>query len=196
MDDLSARIDHWLSTPGTHDFTNFDISATIKQLDRKIVDAWEHDRDDDRKALLKLREELLAFQDSQLQLAEAILAQQPAPVNEKGFPCFQNLSQALKLLAECFERGTAGELFQYCAHHRRPQIAKSPLSAEFMGSVFSQLKRFHQELDFRVRYQARHFPEDARQYTLGGHMAELGCIHIEFYKTDSGWLLDDIWVCR
>jgi len=51
-------------------------------------------------------------------------------------------------------------------------------------------------LDLRERYAGRDFPKDQNRFKLGGHMAELGCVHIDFVNWDGGWRLWNISVCR
>lgn len=50
--------------------------------------------------------------------------------------------------------------------------------------------------DFRLRNQQHHFPEDTDRFSLGGHMAELGGIYIEFSRSGDGWVLERIIACR
>jgi hypothetical protein len=83
-----------------------------------------------------------------------------------------------------------------CAHIHRHGNADMTSSSDAMQRIFSQLQGYQREMDFWLRYQGKRFPVDDQRFTLGGHMAELGCIHIDFQKVDGGWVLDNIWICR
>ena len=45
-------------------------------------------------------------------------------------------------------------------------------------------------------YAGRSFPPSATVYKLGGHAKELGHIHIDFVRSDAGWEIQRIWMCR
>ena len=193
QDDLSEEasefIDDWLAAPGTLDYTKWNVSRLLGPLERRLRDAWEHGRDAERLALVKLKEALLAHQESLLQQSERELEKQPLTETDAGIKCFQTLSQAVGFIAEVIERKSASELMAQFAHE--PHYSDS-----FTDGIFPQLQSLHQAIDLRARYKGKHFPTNETRFTLGGHLKELGCVHIDFEKTERGWVLDEIWQCR
>ena len=113
----------------------------------------------------------------------------------KDIKYFCSLSEAVVFIAECIGNNSASELMAQLAHVGRP-TTMIDYPAYFAQRIFPQLKQRHQEIDFRVRYKDQSFSVDDVRFKLGGHMKELGYIHIDFMKTDQGWVLDDIWECR
>ncbi|MBN2147637.1 MAG: hypothetical protein JW726_09625 [Anaerolineales bacterium] len=111
-------------------------------------------------------------------------------------PTFQSLAQAVGFIAERLECDAPEELLATFANTRRARPYK-PFEIEcFTGYAFPALQKCHQEMDLRVRYTGQDFDPALREHQLGGHMQELGCIHIDFVKTASGWVLEEIWLCR
>lgn len=120
-------------------------------------------------------------------------------VSGKDFPSvqqapksFENLGKALQFIAECLDQDAYARLSGMCigghkpdavylAQHRRP---------------FNMLKAAHKEKPLLDRYSEREFPKTGDQLKLGGHMSELGCLHIDFVKKDHKWFLSDIWDCK
>jgi hypothetical protein len=164
-------------------------------VDRRLIDAWENGREPDRQVLLDFREALVAYQEAQLQKAELELENQPIQKTKAGTPCFLTLSQAVGMIAEILERNSAEALLAACARLSRPELAETYLPERFY-LIFAQLQACHQETDLRERYRDRRFPAGDKRFTLGGHLAELGCIHLEFRKLECGWVLDEIFICR
>jgi hypothetical protein len=124
------------------------------------------------------------------------LCHQPAEENEMELVCFQTLSQAVDFIATQVEHEAIQGLTRHFAHIRRANFQEPAYSEHFSKRVFPELKRVHQEKDLRALYRGRRFPENVQRYTLGGHMAELGCLHIDFERVQDGWILDEIWECR
>ncbi|MEJ5277556.1 MAG: hypothetical protein WHU94_16825 [Thermogemmata sp.] len=195
-DEASTFIEAWVVDPTTCDFRKCDVLKVLEKLEPRLYDTWEHGRDAERQALLKLKEALLAHQEALLQEMEATLAGQPVMETDAGIKCFPTLSQAVAFIAEAIERNAPSELMAQCAHIQRPRPTEPYYTESFTNHIFPQLQRYHQELDFRTRYKGKRFPSNETRFTLGGHMKELWCIHIEFVKIEQGWVLDSIWECR
>lgn len=140
---------------------------------------------------MELKAALLSHQEAVLSEKEADLLMRPLTETEAGIKCFQSLSQAVEFIAERLERIEALELMAQLA-----QISHPVNSDFFIDSLFPELQKHHHELDFRIRYTKIHFPPGEVQFKLGGHMKELGCIHMDFVKIEQGWMLDAIWRCR
>ena len=62
--------------------------------------------------------------------------------------------------------------------------------------VFEVLKEQDQRTPLIKLYSDIEFPQDKDKFKLGGHMSELGFIHIDFVKKDGKWYIGDIWQCR
>jgi hypothetical protein len=69
-----------------------------------------------------------------------------------------------------------------------------PSKREYRIAAVKRLTDRHRELDLRIRYQGREFPESGSEYKVGGHQD--GHLHVDFIKLDTGWSLKDIWLCR
>lgn len=109
---------------------------------------------------------------------------------------FSNLSEAVAFIAECLESGDSAELLSELGQAQE-YLAQRPDHLEYFSKfVFGALRDVHRRTDLRELYKGRVFPEKSTQFKLGGHMQELGCIHIDFEKRDRGWVLRDIWLCR
>jgi hypothetical protein len=189
-------IEQWLEDPTSFDPNKADQAQILPLVDRRLVDAWEHHREEERQALLNLRQALLDAQEAERQRLETLVSEEPSSKNVAGYPHFQNSSQAIQYLVERLETNSSSALYDSLAHlgtrHHR-----EPFYLDFFHSrLFPMLQEYHQRTHFQTMYQHHHFPEDQKCFTLGGHMQELGCIHIEFIKTEEGWVLDDIWMCR
>lgn len=192
IDDLS-QIDRWLADPSTRDFSDTDLPGALQALERRLVDAWEHNRDEERVALLHLKKAILEFQEEKIQQAELAAENRPVEWIGAGVCRFSTLSQALRFIAGCIEQSDARRLFAALARLQRPGRDDARYFAE---RIFPQLVACHHEIDFRARYRDRHFPPGETRFKLGGHLSELGCLHIDFVKSGPGWLLEDISICR
>jgi hypothetical protein len=195
MENFSLYIDRWLLEPTSDGFERFDPAAAQLLLEQRISDAWEHGRDAERKSLLQLRQALLDYQ-NQLRMQEEIrLSGEQLKMNEIGVPLFLSLSQALNFLAEKLEGGDSAALQAACAHQRHPAGDPQELKA-FWERLFPALQEYQRQQDFRQRYLQHRFPEDTDRFSLGGHMAELGGIAIEFTRVEPGWVLEGIYAYR
>jgi hypothetical protein len=195
-EEANKFIDAWLVESTACDIRKCDISAVFEALETRLYDAWEHNREIERQALLKLRDVLLTYQESLLQERELELSRLPVTETDADIKSFRALSQAIDFIAELIERNAASELMAQFAYIQHPQVAGPHYSTSFTNHIFPQLQTYHHEINFRARYEGKRFPADETRYTLGGHMKELGCIHIDFIKKEQGWVLDSIWECR
>jgi hypothetical protein len=109
---------------------------------------------------------------------------------------FETLPQALHFIADLIEKEAPAEMEGQFAHIQHPANPKYHDPGYFARRVFPQLQKHQQEIDFRRRYEDRQFPADHETFKLGGHFRELGCIHMDFTRTEQGWVIDDIWECR
>ena len=189
-------IDAWLVDSAACDFGQCDIPGVLEALEPRLTDAWEHNRQAEQQALLQLKQVLFACQESLLQEQDLQLSRQPVTKTEAGILCFQTLSQAVECITEMIERDAAAELLAQCAQAHDPYPTRLVYPDTFTNRLFPQLRAFHLAIDFRTRYMHKRFPSKDTHFKLGGHMQELGCIHIDFTKIEQGWVLDSIWECR
>jgi len=101
-------------------------------------------------------------------------------------PAFLSLKEAVTFISSCLERGDLATLAGACLEG----------SGTLTPAVFAQLQKIHKEIPLGTRYEKREFPADAESFKLGGHMSELGHIHIDFVKRSGKWCLSRIWMCR
>jgi hypothetical protein len=109
---------------------------------------------------------------------------------------FQRLSVAVTFITECLEADAYTELFSELEQAQEHVARRSDYLDYFTKFIFFPLCEIHAQTNVRELYQDREFPECDIYFKLGGHMQELGCIHIDFEKRDQGWVLRDIWMCR
>ena len=108
---------------------------------------------------------------------------------------FTSLATAVDWIADCLEKDDVPQLLA-AALGAAERVERDPCYAEYFGRACELLTERHQALDLRRLYQGRDFPGDSERFKLGGHMAELGCLHIDFVRREPGWFLWDIWLCR
>jgi hypothetical protein len=109
---------------------------------------------------------------------------------------FQTLEAAVDYISGTLDSGNYEALLNQIEQSER-HIARDPSYPDyFQKFVFSQLQDRHRKLDLRRLYSEQSFPKEQQTYKLGGHMQELGCIHIDFLKVEQGWIISDIWICR
>jgi len=104
---------------------------------------------------------------------------------------FSELSEAIQFITVCLAQEDFEKLSGACVGGRKPNV----YLAQHRG-VFDKLKGAHEKTPLQNLYAKRSFPKDAETFKLGGHMAELGCIHIDFVKKGDSWYLADIWECK
>ena len=109
---------------------------------------------------------------------------------------FDTLAQAVDFISDRLESDDVSGLMSQVAQAQRRLERKPDFRDYFAQFVFAQLQAKHREKDLRQRYAGLGFPADDTRHKLGGHMAELGCLHIDFEKQDAGWSLHNIWICR
>jgi hypothetical protein len=109
---------------------------------------------------------------------------------------FQCLSEAVDFIAVCLETDAAENLASQIENLKGLLDADSGYAHYFAKSVFARLKEIHQEKDLRSLYREREFPAAEQGFKLGGHLSELGNIHIGFGQRDSSWVICDVWLTR
>lgn len=109
---------------------------------------------------------------------------------------FQTMNEAVDFICNTLEIGACEKLWSQI-EQIEGHVARDPSYPKYFYTyIFCQMQELHQKLDFRRLYDGKSFPKDGKTAKLGGHMQELGCIHIDFLKYEKGWLLHDIWICR
>ena len=96
---------------------------------------------------------------------------------------FSNLAEAAKFLAGVISQKDYDVLALAC--HEQPE-----------ERVLEGLRERHESTPLPELYADREFPQDAREFKLGGHAKELGHIHIDFVKSKAGWEIQRVWMCR
>ena len=109
-----------------------------------------------------------------------------APAAGEKPPTFTALKDAVAFIADCLDKNDLDRLAAACAN-KDGRTNKNALEA---------LRRSNENTPLGKRYAGREFPTDKDTFKLGGHMSELGFIHIDFVKRDNAWRLDNIWMCR
>jgi hypothetical protein len=104
---------------------------------------------------------------------------------------FSNLQEAVTFITDCLDRDDFEKLSSACVGGRKPTVYLAQ-----HRSVFDKLKAAHKNTPLQKLYANRRFPKNKDKFKLGGHMAELGCLHIDFVKKDDHWFLADIWQCK
>ena len=109
---------------------------------------------------------------------------------------FQRLSVAVTFITECLETDAYTELFSELEQAQEHVARRSDYLDYFTKFIFSPLREIHKQMNLQELYRGREFPKSDTYFKLGGHMQELGCIHIDFEKREQSWVLRDIWMCR
>jgi hypothetical protein len=109
---------------------------------------------------------------------------------------FQCLSEAVDFIAVCLETDAADNLASEIENLKALLEADSGYAHYFTKSVFALLKEIHREKDLRGLYREREFPATEQGFKLGGHLSELGNIHIGFRQQDNSWIICDVWLTR
>ena len=60
----SRIIDSWLADPSGQSLYTYDVYGTLQELEQRLYDAQEHGREEERRALLQLKEALLSYVES------------------------------------------------------------------------------------------------------------------------------------
>lgn len=109
--------------------------------------------------------------------ADAALADSPART-------FTDLQEAVRFIADTLDSND---------HDALTAASREPLPAEW---VLQRLRERHAATPLPQLYAGRRFPLLGRAFKLGGHDRELGHLHIDFARVESGWALERIWMCR
>ena len=99
---------------------------------------------------------------------------------------FTNLQQAVDFIATGLESTNFVAISNACVH---PTLRTTE-------HALKDLQKTNTRTPLRKLYSDRTFATNAATFKLGGHMSELGCIHIDFVKTNEFWMLKDIWMCK
>lgn len=105
---------------------------------------------------------------------------------------FLNLKNAVEFISKCLENDDYKKLSETCIGG----VRKNPPYIVQHKVVFEMLKEQNQKIPLIKLYSEIEFPKDKDKFKLGGHMSELGCIHIDFVKKDGKWYIGDIWSCK
>ena len=104
---------------------------------------------------------------------------------------YTSLSVAIQFIAECLDQDAYVKLSGACIGGRKPKVYLAQ-----HRKPFDMLKEAHRKQSLQDRYPKRQFPKAESLFTLGGHMSQLGCLHVDFVKKDGNWFLGDIWDCK
>ena len=67
-----------------------------------------------------------------------------------------------------------------------------------MGPFWGSLRELHKQYDYRSWLEKRPVNAkgigDEKRFTVGGH--EFGHLHVVWAKTDAGWRIQDVFMCR
>ena len=97
---------------------------------------------------------------------------------------FDNLQAAVRFFAAALDNDDLDGL---------AAASRQPLPEEW---VLERLREQHAATPLTRLYAGKRFPLFGRAFKLGGHDRELGHIHIDFVRAESGWELERIWMCR
>jgi hypothetical protein len=112
---------------------------------------------------------------------------------------FATLAEAIDFIAVCLEKNDPQALYaEFSLASRKGKIRdyEQFIRASFLNTAFPDLQKRHSQTNIRALYREREFPAAEDTLHLGGHFAELGCIHINFARASRGWTLDEILMCR
>jgi hypothetical protein len=72
--------------------------------------------------------------------------------------------------------------------------AKASATADEMKQWWTKLGECHKQYDYRKWLERAERIEDATQFKVGGH--SFGHMHVDWEKTDEGWRIGKVWICR
>jgi len=99
---------------------------------------------------------------------------------------FTNLQQAVDFI------GHRIRVNKHACHRKR--VCRS--ESQTQPIVIVHLQDLNKRKPLRTLYAGKAFPAEAAAFKLGGHMSELGYVHIDFVHTNLGWELKGIWECK
>ncbi len=101
-------------------------------------------------------------------------------------PSFTNLQQAVQFISSSLTTTNFVAIRNACVSPKgKPK-----------DHILLSLKQKHKETPLPELYAKISFPTNSPRFKLGGHMKELGSIHIDFQKEKDVWSLTSIWMCR
>ena len=116
----------------------------------------------------------------------------PVPANEPTMAATTSLAAALEDWITRLEKDDAGKAAEWAADEATAKEVKAQWDA---------MKRNHKAHDYRkwIDGRAKGVPAakaagDAKSFTVGGH--EFGHLHVGWAKTDRGWRISKVWMCR
>jgi hypothetical protein len=112
--------------------------------------------------------------------------------NQEPVRSFETLAGALQFIVDCLDKNDYPKLVGICVGGHKPN---GVYLAQYR-TPFDMLRAAHQKESLLKRYDGKRFPEEEKTFKLGGHMSELGCVHVDFVKKNDQWFLADIWNCR
>jgi hypothetical protein len=104
-------------------------------------------------------------------------------------PSFIKLNDAIQFISGTLGNNNYDKLKESC-------VGKEGKSAGCPKYTFENLKKINEKNPILKTYEKIEFPEDKDNFKIGGHMKELGCIHIDFVKIQGKWFIQDLWTCR
>ena len=121
-------------------------------------------------------------------------------------PSFVDLSVAVDFIVSALATGDHGALADACTASAL-ETDDGPLDEacvkaglqtprEHRLEAIKALADRHAATSLRSLYVGRVFPARATRLKLGGHAQELGHVHVDFVRSESGWQLENIWQCR
>lgn len=121
-----------------------------------------------------------------------LLATAPTPASGPGKAVATDLPAALEEWVKLLEKDDAGKAAAWAADEATAKEVKAQWDA---------MRRNHKAHDYRkwVNGQGPGIPAakavgDAKSFTVGGH--EFGHLHVDWSKTDRGWRITKVWLCR
>ena len=72
--------------------------------------------------------------------------------------------------------------------------AKDAAASEGMKQWWAKLRDCHKQYDYRKWLEKAKQIGDATQFKVGGH--DYGHMHVDWEKTDEGWRIAKVWICR
>jgi len=109
---------------------------------------------------------------------------------------YQQFREALDFIARCLEEDRPLTLLQEMEGVQGHLVYNPEYPYDFTQNVFSQLQAIHQEKNLRILYQEHRFPSNNEVFSIGGFDPDLWHIHIDFHKSEQGWMIRDIYLTR
>jgi hypothetical protein len=112
---------------------------------------------------------------------------------------FKQLSDAIEFLAGHLENGRHEAIADQCRDSLQDSeraIPGLPSPREYRLRAIQALAQRHAERSLRSLYRWKTFPLLRKEFKLGGHAKELGHIHVDFDRSETGWCLKEVSICR